>query len=100
MIMLVVSLVLQATMPTAAAPDPAASAAVPEGQMSCVHDQASRSRLCTTATGEQLRCRRERVMGSRMPVTLCTSAAEDAALERESRTALDRQQRITTPDRN
>jgi hypothetical protein len=99
--LLIIALVLQASSP--APTEPAEQARAQEAatpapdQMTCVYDRQSRQRLCTTPDGEQLRCRRERVMGSRMPVTLCTTAREDEVLERDSRRALDQQQHVTTP---
>lgn len=101
---MIIAAVLQASTPAAAPPapteQPAAQSVTPDPDtMSCVYDRQTRSRLCTTAEGEELRCRRERVMGSRMPVMRCTTAREDELMERESRDAIDRQQRITTPDR-
>lgn len=104
---IIIALMLQAATPAPTEPaeqappaqeQPAATPA-PE-QMTCVYNRQTRQRICTTPDGEQLRCRRERVMGSRMPVTLCTTAREDEVLERDSRSALDRSQRITTPDVN
>lgn len=102
---MIIAAILQASTPAAAPPAPAeqqpAQAAAPDpDHMSCVYDRQTRSRLCTTADGEQLRCRRERVMGSRMPVMRCTTAREDELLERDSREALNNQQRITTPGVN
>lgn len=100
---MIIAAVLQASTPAAAPPSATeqatTQAATPDpDHMSCVYDRQTRSRLCTTAEGEQLRCRRERVMGSRMPVMRCTTAREDELLERDSRDAIDHQQRITTPD--
>jgi len=99
---IIIALLLQAAAP--APTEPAEQAAAQEqatstpDQMTCVYDRQTRQRICTTPDGERLRCRRERVMGSRMPVTLCTTAREDEVLERDSRDALNRSQRITTPD--
>jgi hypothetical protein len=53
--------------------------------------------MCTNAAGELLRCRNERVLGSRLPIRLCTTQAEDDAMQRESQDALERQQRSVTP---
>ena len=102
--LLIIAAVLQATAPAPDAPQTTSAAAAQGapsvGDMECVYDRQLRARLCTAANGEQYRCRRERVMGSRMPVTLCTTAAQDAQLERDSRQTLDQQQRITTPSLN
>jgi hypothetical protein len=103
--MLIIAAVLQVTAPAtvqeAPAAAPAAPAAAPSvNQMSCVYDRQTRSRLCTAANGDQYRCRRERVSGSRMPTTLCTTAAQDAQMERDSRHALDRSQRMGTTEGN
>ena len=100
--MLIIALVLQASSPTVGEPPvaaPAAQAPAAAGdRMSCHYDQARHARICINAQGEELRCRREQVMGSRMPVTLCTTAAEDAAMERDSRDAIQKYQTVTTPD--
>jgi hypothetical protein len=97
--MLIIALVLQASSPTVGETAPTTPAAQPPaaGQMDCHYDQAAHARMCTNAQGELLRCRRERVMGSRMPVTVCTTAAEDAAMERDSRDALQKYQTVATP---
>jgi hypothetical protein len=83
---------------TATTQDAAATPVVPEGQMSCTYDRATRVRNCTTSTGEQLRCRRERTLGSRFPTWVCFTHREDEAIQRDTREQMDRQQRNTTPD--
>jgi hypothetical protein len=105
--MLVIAVVLQASSPTAGESVPADQAAAPAAvapaaneRMSCQYDRVTRSRLCVNAQGEHLRCRREEVLGSRMPITLCTTLAEDLSMERESRDALEKYQNITTPDQH
>lgn len=65
--------------------------------MSCQYDRATRVRSCTAADGQLLHCRRERQIGSRFANWVCLTEAEEQRLEGESRDAIDRQQRITTP---
>ena len=86
------------TPPATTAP-PATGGAQPsrDGRMSCTYDRVRHAQMCTNAAGETLRCRYERVLGSRLPIRLCTTQAEDDAMERESRDAIDRQQHVTTP---
>lgn len=106
--LLIIAAILQATSPAAGdqtaagqtATQTTQAAAPSPDDMDCVYDRQTRSRLCTAADGVEYRCRRERVMGSRMPVMLCTTAAEDALMERESREALDRSQRMGTSGGN
>ena len=75
----------------------AAPVAIPEGMMDCQLDRATRTRTCTTSEGEVLRCRRERTLGSRFRTWVCFTYSEDEQIQRDSQSALDRQQRITTP---
>lgn len=75
-----------------------ATPVVPAGMMDCQYNRQTRVRLCTTSTGEVLQCRRERTLGSRFPTNVCFTYRENEVIERDSRAALDHQQRITTPD--
>lgn len=71
-----------------------ASVAEP-GTMSCQPwDRGTRTRICTTAEGETLRCRRETRLGSRFPETVCLTYREDQQVEGDSRAYVDRQQRL------
>lgn len=73
---------------------PAAQAAEP-GSMTCEpFDRRSQTQMCTTAEGEVLRCRRERILGSRFPTTVCLTYREDQRLNEDTRRYLDRQQHI------
>ena len=65
------------------------------GTMTCEPwDRGTRTRMCTTAEGEVLRCRREQRLGSRFPTTVCLTYREDQQLNEDTRRYLDRQQRI------
>jgi hypothetical protein len=88
--------------PATPAEPPAAQGAAPisPGMMDCEYDRATRVRLCRTSEGEVLRCRRERTLGSRFSTNVCFTVAEDERIQRDSQSALDRQQRVTTPDVN
>ncbi len=73
---------------------PAAQHAEP-GRMTCEpFDRRSQTQMCTTAEGEVLRCRRERILGSRFPTTVCLTYREDQRLNEDTRRYLDRQQHI------
>ncbi len=96
----VLVILLQASGAPAAPPageTPPAPIAVPAGMMDCEYNRSTHTRMCTTAEGEVLRCRRERIVGSRLPTMLCLSHREDQQIQDESRDALDRQQHISTP---
>lgn len=83
----------------AQAPAAGAAATTPaDATMSCSYDRGTRVRNCTTAEGVELRCRRERQIGTRFATWVCLTVAEDERIQNESREAMDRQQRITTPD--
>ncbi len=79
-------------------PPATGATATQQGQMDCTYDRSARVRNCTTADGQALRCRRERQLGSRFANWVCLTPEEDERIQNESRDALDRQQRITTPD--
>lgn len=70
---------------------------IPAGMMDCDYDRQSRLRMCTTADGEILRCRRERTLGSRFRTWVCFTYAEDQQIQLDSQQALDRAQHIATP---
>lgn len=83
--------------PVAAAQDAAAARVIPEGMMECTYDRGARIRHCTDSEGQQLRCRRERQLGSRFYTWVCFTHREDAEIQRDTQQQMDRQQRITTP---
>lgn len=94
---------LQAPAPQASGSDPApATQEAPEtpvtiapGMMACQPwDQGTRTRICTTAEGEVLRCRRERTPGTRFRSLVCLSHRQDQQLTEDTRRYLDRQQHI------
>ena len=106
--MLIIAVMLQATSPEAgqtapeatappAAEAPAAQAPTSQRDVTCTYDRVRRQNICTNPQGQVLRCRYEQFLGSRMPRRFCTTPAEDADMERESRQALDRQQHVRTP---
>ena len=82
--------------PAAAPPAAAQHAAIPPGTMDCVF-QGRRNRTCTTSEGEVLRCQRQRQLGSHFSTWVCLTYREDQTIQRDSQSALDRQQHITTP---
>lgn len=98
---------LQVTAAPAAAAPPEAPAvqeeasaqasAIPPGTMDCRFNRGTRVYTCTNSEGEVLRCRRERTLGSRFRTLVCLTYAEDQQIQRDSHTALDHQQRISTP---
>ncbi len=98
---LLIALVQAATPLDAPAPDavPAtqetSNSEAPSGRMACEpFDRRSQSQTCTTAEGEVLRCRRETVLGSRFPTTVCLTYREDQRQNEDTRRNLDRQQRL------
>lgn len=107
MIGALLALILQVSAEPAAAPPEApaaqedasapAAAAIPEGMMDCRFNRGTRVYNCTNSEGEVLRCRRERQLGSRFRTLVCLTYAEDQQIQRDSHSALDHQQRISTP---
>jgi hypothetical protein len=83
---------------TDAVPIAADQVAIPAGEMDCDYDRTARVRNCTTSDGEQLRCRRERTLGSRFYTWVCFTHREDQQIQDQTREQMYRQQRITTPD--
>jgi len=84
--------------PPAAATETATPARViEEGMMECRYDRSTRIRHCTNSAGEQLRCRRERQLGSRFYTWVCLTHAEDQQIQSDTQQQIDRQQRISTP---
>jgi hypothetical protein len=74
---------------------PAAQETPAPGMMRCEPwDRGTRTRQCTTAEGEVLRCRQEQRLGSRFPTTVCLSYRQEQELEEDTRRYIDRQQHI------
>jgi len=84
--------------PAVATQDTPQAQVIPAGQMECNYDRSTRVRNCITSEGEELRCRRERQLGTRFYTWVCFTHAENENIEEETREQMDRQQRITTPD--
>ena len=82
---------------SAAEPVAARTNAIPEGMMNCEYNRGTRIRMCTTSTGEVLRCRRERRIGTRFYSLVCFTDLEDRTIQRDTHQAIDRQQHVTTP---
>jgi hypothetical protein len=72
--------------PVATTPAPAAAEAVQETETE------REARLREIRERQKLVCRNERVIGSRLPVRRCTSAADDANETNDSRQWIDRVQ--------
>lgn len=70
---------------------------IPAGTMTCDYDRRTRIRNCINSEGEALRCRRERILGSRFLRWVCFTYREDQQIQEDTYQAINRQQRITTP---
>lgn len=79
---------------TEAPPAPAETPAAQEETMRCEYNRGTRTRVCIHPDGQVLRCREERVLGSRFPRQVCLTFRDIRDMDNTTREWLDRHQHL------
>jgi hypothetical protein len=87
---LLVALLQAGEAPAAPPETPAAQ----EETMRCEYNRGTRTRVCVQPDGQVLRCREERVLGSRFPRQVCLTFRDVQDMDNSTREWLDRHQRL------